>query len=315
MGETLEKAPEVVQNTVEVVSTVTENVVEETKSLMHVNDLLKYLTAANLMHVATSLIVIFIFFIVFHIIKKIIGKGLADKIKPHTAVLLGKTFSYLFWILIGMYVLSLFGVNFTAIWGAAGVAGLAIGFAAQTSVSNIISGVFVLSEKALKIGDYITVGGVSGSVDSIDLLSIKIHTPDNQMVRIPNSSIINGNLINYNYFPIRRYTFDLTIAYDSDMQLVLDTLKKVPSLCTTILEDPAPLIYYDELQGSGIDLKFCVWFNCSDLFKAKTEVFMNIIKVCREANIEIPYTKIDVDLYTVEKKVVTVPVVPAQAEV
>ena len=91
------------------------------------------------------------------------------------------------------------------------------------------------------------------------------------------------------------------------MQLVLDMLKKVPALCPTVLEEPAPLIYYDELQGSGIDVKFCVWFNCSDLFKTKTDVYMSIIKVCREANIEIPYTKIDVNLSMMEQASVPLP--------
>ena len=134
----------------------------------------------------------------------------------------------MFYVIIVMYILSLFGINLKAIWGAAGVAGLAIGFAAQTSVSNLISGVFVLSEKAMKIGDFIQVGDVFGTVDSVGLLSVRVHTLDNQMVRIPNSSVINSNLVNFNHYDIRRFVFDMPISYDSNMEKALEVANSIP---------------------------------------------------------------------------------------
>ena len=103
---------------------------------------------------------------------------------------LAKILKYSFFVLAVIYVLGIFNIKITALLGAAGIAGVAIGFAAQTSFSNIISGFFILSEKSLKIGDYITIKDVSGTVDSIDMLSVKIKTPDNQMVRVPNETII-----------------------------------------------------------------------------------------------------------------------------
>ncbi|MBQ2480909.1 MAG: mechanosensitive ion channel family protein, partial [Treponema sp.] len=238
---------------------------------------------------------ILVFYTLYRIIKRIVKKRVAIKMEPHNAQLLSKAISYIFYILMGMYILSLFGIDLKAIWGAAGVAGLAIGFAAQTSVSNIISGLFVVSEKTLKIGDYIEVGGVAGTVDTIGLLSIKIHTADNQMIRIPNSTIINNNLINYSRFPKRRFVFEIPIGYDMDLKYVYNVISKIPAKCKSVIKDPAPLLFYDGF-GDAIKLKLAVWFNNGDLFAVKTEVYTEIVKTCREENVTIPFTHYDITI-------------------
>jgi small-conductance mechanosensitive channel len=221
--------------------------------------------------------------------------------QPHAKHLVNRTISYVFYILMVMYVLSLFGVNLTAIWGAAGVAGLAIGFAAQTSVSNLISGIFVLIEKALKVGDYISVDGVSGTVDTIGLLSVTVHTLDNQYVRIPNSSIINTNLTNFSHFEKRRFVFEIPISYDSDMETALNALKKVPALCPTVLSDPAPAVFYDGF-GDAVNLRLAVWFNRPDLIQTKNDVYINVVKVFKEDGVTIPFTRYDVKIVNFDEQ-------------
>ena len=113
--------------------------------------------------------------------------------KPNSSYLVTKLIKYAFYVIIIFLILGLFNIKLTALFGAAGIAGIAIGFAAQTSFSNIISGLFLLTEHALTVGDYITIGTEAGTIDSINMLSVRIHTPDNQYIRIPNESI-NRNL-------------------------------------------------------------------------------------------------------------------------
>ena len=269
----------------EIIDTVTET----TKSLLHLDDLKKILTVENLIKAGTGILGLIIFYIIYRIIKSTVKKRARAKMQAHSAMLLNKLISYIFYILISMYILDLIGDDLTAIWGAAGVAGLAIGFAAQTSVSNLISGIFVLSEKAMKVGDFISVGGESGIVDSIGLLSIKIHTLDNQMIRIPNSTIINSNLMNYNHFPLRRFVFEIPIGYETDLKKALETIQKVPSMCPTVLQDPAPAVFYDGFKEAVV-LKLAVWFKSSDLAQTKNDVYINVINLCKEAGVEIPYT-------------------------
>lgn len=280
---------------VETIGEIGTEVTEQTKSLFHIDELKDYITWNNLFKVAISIVALLVFYTIYRIIKRIIKKRVAVKMEPHNAQMLSKAISYVFYILMGMYILSLFGIDLKAIWGAAGVAGLAIGFAAQTSVSNIISGLFVVSEKTLKIGDYIEVGGVAGTVDTIGLLSIKIHTADNQMIRIPNSTIINNNLINYSRFPKRRFVFEIPIGYDMDLKYVYNVVSKIPAKCKSVIKDPAPLLFYDGF-GDAIKLKLAVWFNNGDLFAVKTEVYTEIVKTCREENVTIPFTHYDITI-------------------
>ena len=267
----------------------------QTKTMLHLDELMAYLTWGNLMKVVVAFISVLVFYVAYRIIKHIIKKQAAPRVEKHTYMLINKFVSYVFYVIIVMYILSLFGINLKAIWGAAGVAGLAIGFAAQTSVSNLISGIFVLSEKAMKVGDFIQVGDVFGTVDSVGLLSVRVHTLDNQMVRIPNSSVINSNLVNFNHYDIRRFVFDMPISYDSNMEKALEVANSIPGKCPVVLQNPAPCVYFDGF-GDAINIKIAVWFNCSDLINAKNQMYAAIVKTCREQGIEIPYTHYDVKI-------------------
>lgn len=267
----------------------------QTKTMLHLDELMAYLTWGNLMKVVVAFISVLVFYVVYRIIKHIIKKQAAPRVEKHTYMLINKFVSYVFYVIIVMYILSLFGINLKAIWGAAGVAGLAIGFAAQTSVSNLISGIFVLSEKAMKVGDFIQVGDVFGTVDSVGLLSVRVHTLDNQMVRIPNSSVINSNLVNFNHYDIRRFVFDMPISYDSNMEKALEIANSIPGKCPVVLQNPVPCVYFDGF-GDAINIKIAVWFNCSDLINAKNQMYAAIVNTCREQGIEIPYTHYDVKI-------------------
>lgn len=274
----------------------TADVVKETTSALHLDKIKDFFTDGQ--HIAklfVSVLVIAILFVVYKILKKIINGKAKNKIQPHTAMILNKLVTYVFYILVAMYILSLFGVNLNAIWGAAGIAGLAIGFAAQTSVSNIISGLFVLGEKALKVGDFIEVAGTSGVVDTVGLLSVKIHTLDNQMVRIPNSSIIDSNLVNYSQFDKRRLVFEIPLDYADDMTKALEAVKRVPGLCPTVLKNPEPVVFYDGF-GDAVNLRLAVWFKSTDLIQTKNDVYINVVKVFNEEGLTIPFTHYDIKI-------------------
>lgn len=269
--------------------------VEETKKMFHLDTISSYFTWANLAKVIVSLIVICLMWAIYALIKKIINGKAKDKLQPHTSFLLNKILSYTFWVLLVMYVLGVFGVDLTAIWGAAGIAGLAVGFAAQTSVSNVISGLFVLGEKALKVGDFIEVAEEKGTVEQISLLSVKIKTLDGQIVRIPNSTIIDSNLTNYTSFHLRRFVFEIPLDYSNDMSKALEAVKRVPDLCPTVLKDPEPLAFY-EGYGDAVNLRLAVWFENDDLIQTKNDVYINVVKVFQEEGLSIPFTHYDIKI-------------------
>lgn len=264
--------------------------------LNHKDDLIAwfkdFFTLHHIFRGLSVLLVILIYYIIYRLVKKGIHKVGDQKLSNDRKEILYRLARYIFYFAVVVYVLGLFGIKLSAIWGAAGIAGVAIGFAAQTSVSNLISGIFIVSEKSIKLGDTIIINGITGVVDTISLLSVRVHTYDNQMVRIPNSSIINSLLTNNSYNSYRRYLLNVSVAYEADLELAVETLKKAPALCPTARTDPAPNVWIDSFGESGINLILAIWFDNSDFLAVKTEAFIAVKKVFDQAKIEIPYNKV-----------------------
>lgn len=254
------------------------------------------ITWEHLFKLIGSIFIIFVIWIIFRIIAKTIRRIPETKLPAQRSAIIIKFIRYLFYIVVVLYVLSLFGINLKAIWGAAGIAGVAIGFAAQTSVSNLISGLFVLTEGSIHVGDTIIVGDVTGIVDEVKLLSVRVHTYDNQMVRIPNSTIINSNLTNNSYHHKRRLTLKVGIDYSTDMRKALETLQKAPSLCPTVLSDPAPAVWFDGFDSSSISIVVAVWFKPVDFLQTKNDLYVAIKQVLDEEGISIPFNQLDVKI-------------------
>ncbi len=259
-----------------------------------------FATWDNFFRLLGVLLIFFALMAIYKLVIRSIKKIPEKKLPAHRSIIILKFVKYVYYAILTMFVLSLFGIKLSAIWGAAGVAGIAIAFAAQTSVSNIISGVFVIAEKTLKIGDLINVAGETGIVDTIGLLSVKVHTLDNQMIRIPNSTIINSTLRNTSYFDKRRLDVKVSVSYDTDMETALNVLAKAPAHCKDVLSDPAPLVWFDGFGESGINMTLAVWFKNVNFLAAKNETFIAIKRVYDEAGIEIPYNKLDVKVYDSE---------------
>ena len=150
-----------------------------------------FVTVQSILKIIISIIFVILFFVIYKVTKKSLSKLPEEKISLQKKTFIQKICKYFLFFLSVIIILSMFGIKLSAIWGAAGVAGVALGFAAQTSVSNLISGIFVITEGSLKIGDIIVVDNITGIIDSINLLSVRIHTFDNQMVRIPNSQLLS----------------------------------------------------------------------------------------------------------------------------
>jgi hypothetical protein len=142
-------------------------------------------------------------------------------------VLLARIASYTVLTLFVISAMRQFGFDFTVLLGAAGIVTVAVGFASQTSASNLISGLFLTLERAVQPGDVVTVGGRTGEVISVDLLSTKLRTFDNLLVRIPNETMVKSEIVSLNRFPIRRFDLTVGVAYDSDLGLVQKTLLDV----------------------------------------------------------------------------------------
>ncbi len=181
------------------------------------------------------------------------------------------------------------GFDLSILLGAAGVLSVAIGFASQTSASNLISGLFLMGEKSFTIGDVIKVNDTVGEVLSIDMLSVKIRTNNNLFVRIPNESLIKSECTTLTRFPIRRHDIMLGVAYKEDIEKVKKVLFEVADKNPLCLEEPKPLYFFLEFADSSINLQFSVWAKRESFFDMKNSMYEQIKVAFEQNDIEIPF--------------------------
>jgi small-conductance mechanosensitive channel len=252
------------------------------------------LTPERLIKIAGTVLVIVLFYIAYRVIKYYVNKTAKKKLQTRRLAVIDKVIRYTFNVLVALYVLNLLGINISAILGAAGIAGVAIGFAAQTSMSNIISGFFLFIDKSLQLGEYVTVGDISGTVTSIDLLSVKLTTPDNQLIHIPNENIIKANIIDNTVNPTRRLQIPVGVSYTSDLKQVVDVLTNVTVKIPQILQAPAPVIMFDKFADSSINIILAVWLKQEDMLIVKNTTIMTIYEDFAAAGISIPFPQLEV---------------------
>ena len=211
--------------------------------------------------------------------------------------------------LFGISAMRQFGFDFTVLLGAAGIVTVAIGFASQTSAANLIAGLFLVVEKAVSIGDIITVEGVTGEVLSIDVLSTKLRTFDNLQVRIPNETMVKARITTLNRFPLRRVDINVGVAYDSDLALVQQTLFEVAQANPLCLDEPGPLLIWTGFGDSSIDYLYAVWGKSQNFLALRNSITRELKGAFDAAGIEIAFpqrtlqpgsTPLEVRLYQVQ---------------
>ena len=181
------------------------------------------------------------------------------------------------------------GFHLGLLLGAAGVLTVALGFASQTSVSNLISGLFLIAERPFVVGDVVTLDGQTGEVLSIDLLSVKLRTFDNLFVRVPNEGIIKSRITNLTRFPIRRVDIKLGVAYKEDIARVRTILFEVADANPLCLDEPRPLFIFTGYGDSALEMQFSFWGMRQNFLELRNGMYEEIKSALDAAGIEIPF--------------------------
>lgn len=220
---------------------------------------------------------------------RLLARLIKKKVSEHASFLARRLAFYIGCIFVVITILGNLGFNLTAILGAAGIISAAIGFASSSSISNIISGLFLIWEKPFQIGDAITVGGHTGSVYSFDLLSIKLRTFDNRFVRIPNTQVLTSDSVNITKFPIRRLDINVGVDYKEDIPTVVKVLREVADRNPLCLDEPEPVIIFTGYGDSSLDFMLGVWFSKTDMLALRNSIMQEIKKSFDQAGISIPF--------------------------
>jgi small-conductance mechanosensitive channel len=217
------------------------------------------------------------------------AKFMAQRSTRHHTVMVRRLVFYLIVLLFAMAALREAGFSLEVVLGAAGILTVAIGFASQTSASNMISGLFLLVEKPFEIGDVIEVDATIGEVIGIDMLSVKLRTPDNLYVRIPNETLIKTRVVNRSRFPIRRLDLTVGIAYAEDVERVEKLLLGLAQQNPVCLEEPKPFVVVTAFGPSSVDLQFSFWVPKDKVLDGRSGIMVGIKKALDREGIEIPF--------------------------
>jgi len=262
-------------------------------------DMTNLFTVERLWSVLRLIILIFIGFPVLYLIRKWAKSYATNRISAQQGMVVGKIVYYAGLFILLIPILNEFGFKLSHVLGAAGIVGIAIGFASQTSVSNVISGLFLIAERPFKVNDVITVQNITGSVLSIDTLSVKIRTFDNKFIRIPNETIIKSDVTNITHFPIRRVDLKIGIAYKEDITRVKKLLLEIARNNPVCLNEPEPLVIFSGFGDSSINLLFVAWAIREDWLSLNNSLAIEVKKRFDEQGIEIPFPHLS--LYTGSK--------------
>lgn len=235
-------------------------------------------------------------FLAASLLSRAIYKVCLKRFSPHHASLSRRL---VYWLVLALFIasgLKQLGFNLGVLLGAAGVLSVAIGFASQTSVSNLISGLFLIGERPFQIGDTIQVGNTTGEILSIDLLSIKLRTFDNLFVRIPNESLIKTEVTNLTRFPIRRLDLKIGVAYKENISQVRQVLLQVAEQNPLSLDEPVPVFQFLSFAESSLDLQFSVWTRKENYRELRTSLLEEIKLAFDQQGIDIPFPQRELSL-------------------
>jgi len=258
----------------------------------------KYFNAENLERLIIALVIVAIGTAAIYILRTIVKRVLPKSMSKQRQMIVTRLINYTGYIILAFVVIAEMNIDLTPFFGAAGIIGIVLGVASQTSIGNIVSGFFLVSEKSFEIGDVIKINDKSGVVYSIDLLSIKIRTFDGLLLRIPNQTVISSEVTNVTKFPIRRLDFNVGVAYKENLKKVKELLEQIVRQNPLCLDEPEPLIVFKEFGSSSIDILLGVWFEKTNYLAVKNSVFQDIKETFDREGIEIPFPH--VTLYTGE---------------
>ncbi len=189
------------------------------------------------------------------------------------------------------------GVPVTPAIAVLGAAGLAVGLALQSSLSNFASGVMLVGFHPFGEGDFVDAGGVSGTVMKVGIFHTVLKTPDNKLVIVPNSQVTGSSITNFSAHDTRRIDMIIGVDYSDDLQAARAAIQRVLDKHEKILEDPAPVIMLMDLGDSSVDFAVRPWVASSDYWPVRGELLEQIKNELESAGCSIPFPQRDVHLH------------------
>ncbi|MBP6352585.1 MAG: mechanosensitive ion channel family protein [Acinetobacter sp.] len=246
--------------------------------------------------IAVAIILSLIGFIIARFVSNAFIRTIGSRLNDHQRLLWRRGIFYFIFMLFIMASLREVGFKLGVFLGAAGILTVALGFASQTSATNLISGLFLIGEGSFEVGDTIQITlirgqTIEGKVISIDLLSVKLLTLDNVYIRLPNEQLIRTPVMNLSKYPIRRIAITLAINFHEDILKVRQVLLDVAVHYPLVLDEPKATVTVTAFRESSIELLFAIWCRQENALKVRDEMQELVRNGFLDNHIEIPVPK------------------------
>ncbi len=252
----------------------------------------------------TALFIFILFFRLSRLIQKHILPTAYEryKVEAGTQFTLSSIFHYVILVFAILITLNAMGITITSLTVFAGIFGVGIGFGMQNIVSNFISGIILLFERPIKVGDIVELDGVIGEVMEIKIRSTIVKSLNNEHLIVPNSFFLEQKITNRSYDDLKmRTTLEVGVSYSSDVrlveQLLLQAVSNILDKTGFILDQPEPFVRFTAFGDSSLNFKLYVWIDTpNNVYVVKSELHYEILKLFRENSIEIPFPQRDLHM-------------------
>ncbi|HAL18438.1 MAG TPA: mechanosensitive ion channel protein [Spirochaetaceae bacterium] len=199
---------------------------------------------------------------------------------------------FVFYLALILYCLSIMRVSMTGFIAALSALTLAIGLSIQNTISSVANGIVLFFIHPFKVGDFIDINGVSGSVREINIMHTILNTPDNRRVIMPNSSVFNGTIVNYSANQIRRVDLKISVDYDADTEFARKVLLEACGKHPLVLKEPAPTVRWNAHNDSYLEFVIKVWTESNNYWSVAWDLDEIACRTLQENGICIPFPQI-----------------------
>lgn len=231
--------------------------------------------------------------IILLIVKKVFEK---TNMERATSKFLRNFLKVVLWVLLFMMIFQYIGIPMTGFIAIISAAGLAVSLALQGSLSNLANGVVIISTKPFKEGDYVSIGSVEGTVKEIKMMHTILQTSDNKEVSIPNQTVVESEIINFNKHKTRNLLIEFPVSYGTDIPKAKDLLYGLMINNDMVLLEPNPVVQLLRFDESSIVLRTGCWCATENYWDLKFELMEQVFNEFKRENIEIPFNQMEIRL-------------------
>lgn len=254
-----------------------------------------------------SLILSAITVVIARIIAAIIRRTLfsvSKKVPKFTLLMAGlvsKIISFIIWVITVVVILGFFGVDLTPVLAGLGITGVVLGFALQESIASLFSGIMIAINNPFRVGDWVDIGDVSGTVTSMDIMCVTLTSGDNKKITMNNKNVWGSTIVNYSYIDKRRLDMTVSVDYSTDTDKAKNIIRALIMSYPEILPDPAPVVEVNNYGASSIDIIVRPYVLPSDYWKVYWRFNAEVLKTLRANGMDMPFNQLVVHLDSGDK--------------